>query len=119
MGNERPDHSENAPLPFGVRYFRPADQRDRTRYKVLSLNHFSEAAIRELLRQMYVGYNPGKAIAFAPLNSTAEESEAITAEELYHLRDWIEDEDVTEELDSRAKRIKQSRTIVMIQKYQV
>jgi hypothetical protein len=118
MENGRPDHSENVPLSFGVRCFRPVDQNDKTRYKALSLNHFSEAAIRELLRQMFVGYNPGKTITFVPLDSEAGGSETITAEELYGLRECVEDEDIPEELNSRARRIKQSHTILMIQKYQ-
>jgi len=114
-----PNNSGDIPLPFGVRDFHPINQGDRTRYKVLSLNHFSEAAIREMLRQMVMGYNPGKAIAYVPLDSETGENEALTSEELYHLRDWIEDEDIPQELDSRAKRIKQSHAIIMIQKYQV
>jgi hypothetical protein len=119
VGNERPEQLNGDPLSFGVRCFRPADQDDKTRFKAISLNHFSETAIRELLRQMFVGCNPGKTIAFVPLDSAAGEHEAMTSEELYGLREHMEGEDIPEELNARAKRIKQSHTIVIIQKYQV
>jgi hypothetical protein len=116
---ELPDNSKEASSFSGVHCFRSADEQSRTRYKVLSLNRFPEAAIREILRLMWVGYNPGKTIAYVPLGSETGEAETMTSEELSHLSDIIEDEDMPAELDSRARRIKLSHTIAMIQKYTV
>lgn len=118
VGNETEPFKSTA-TPFEIRCFRSKDLNDLTRHKTLSLSHFSQAAIKDILLQHVQGFNPGRTIAYLPKNTERNDYELISTADLYYELHDASEADCDAALEEKATRIKSSSAIVMIHEYTV
>jgi hypothetical protein len=116
---EEKERSNNTAAAFKIRCFRSGDPNDNVRHRTLLLNRFSQAAIKDILRQHVQGFNPGRAIAYLPNSSSGNNYELVLTEDLYHELHDSSEADREIMLDEKASRIKASSAIVMIHEYTV
>ena len=114
VGNERIEFSKP---PIEIRQFRSKDPSDNVRRDTMSLERYSQGAIKDILFRMAQAIRPGVSIAYLPGESDVKKHEILIAEDFfYKYRDWDEPS-LDKELDERARIIKSSSAIVMIHQY--
>jgi hypothetical protein len=114
VGNERIEYSKK---PIEIRQFRSADPSDAIRRETMSLERFSQSAIKDILSRMVQEIRYGVSIAYLPDASDGKKHEILIAEDFfYRYRDW-DKPSLDKVLDERAKQIKSSAVIIMIHQY--